>query len=64
MRIWAPLAGLAVVIGACGFAADSWDGYYETWLSHGHALAFGFAYNAKNALVMRTDLERIARQIA
>jgi hypothetical protein len=40
------------------------DGYYETWLSHGRVLAFGFAYNAKNALVMRTDLDRIARQIA
>jgi hypothetical protein len=40
------------------------DGYYETWLSHGRVLAFGLAYNAKNALVMRTDLDRIARQIA
>jgi hypothetical protein len=40
------------------------DGYYETWLSHGRMLAFGLAYNAKNALVMRTDLDRIARQIA
>jgi hypothetical protein len=40
------------------------DGYYETWLSHGRVLAFGLAYNAKNALVVRTDLDRIARQIA
>lgn len=40
------------------------DGYYETWLSYGRVLAFGLAYNAKNALVVRTDLDRIARQIA
>jgi hypothetical protein len=40
------------------------DGYYETWLSYGRVLAFGLAYNAKHALVMRTDLDRIARQIA
>jgi hypothetical protein len=40
------------------------DGYYETWLSYGRVLAFGSAQNAKNALVVRTDLDRIARQIA
>jgi hypothetical protein len=40
------------------------DGYYETWLSYGGVLAFGSANNAKNALVVRTDLDRIARQIA
>jgi hypothetical protein len=40
------------------------DGYYETWLSHGRVLAFGLAYNEKNALVVRTHLDRIARQIA
>jgi hypothetical protein len=40
------------------------DGYYETWLSYGRVLAFGLAYNAKNALVVRSDLDRIARQIA
>jgi hypothetical protein len=27
-------------------------------------LALGLAYNPKNALVARTDLDRIARQIA
>jgi hypothetical protein len=40
------------------------DGYYETWLSHGRALAFGSAFNAKDAEVLRTDLDRIASQIA
>jgi hypothetical protein len=40
------------------------DGYYETWLTHGRALAFGSANNAKDAEVLRTDLDRIARQIA
>ena len=40
------------------------DGYYETWLSHGRAVAFGFAFNAKDAEVLRTDLDRIASQIA
>ena len=40
------------------------DGYYETWLSYGRVLAFGLAYNAKNALVVRSDLDRIASQIA
>ena len=40
------------------------DGYYETWLSHGRALAFGSTYNAKDAAVLRTDLDRIAREIA
>jgi len=40
------------------------DGYYETWLSYGRVLAFGLAYSAKNALVVRSDLDRIARQIA
>ena len=40
------------------------DGYHETWLSHGRALAFGSAFNAKDAEVLRTDLDRIASQIA
>ena len=40
------------------------DGYPETWLSYGRVLAFGLAYNAKDAEVLRTDLDRIARQIA
>ena len=40
------------------------DGYYETWLTHGRALAFGSAYNEKDAEVLRTDLDRIANQIA
>jgi hypothetical protein len=40
------------------------DGYYETWLSYGRVLAFGLASNAKNAPVVRSDLDRIARQIA
>ena len=40
------------------------DGYYETWLSHGRVLAFGSAYNARDAEVLRDDLDRIARQIA
>jgi hypothetical protein len=39
------------------------DGYYETWLSHGRAVAFGFADNRRNALVLRADLDRVAREI-
>jgi hypothetical protein len=40
------------------------DGYYETWLSHGRAVPLGFADNRKNALVIRADLDLVAREMA